>query len=78
MWQQDYIAEFSETELSETIAQAKTPLGKKQIAAGIRANRALQTYLMQQTSVAMQGAINEYVAELERIVSEATKQPPAE
>ena len=77
VWQQDYVADFSEAELRETIAQAKTPLGKKQVEAGKRANRALQNYLVQQTSGAMQGAISEYVTELQRIVAEATKQPVA-
>lgn len=75
VWQKDFVSDFSESDLREIIAQAKTPMGKKQIAAGKRANRALQDYLVRQTSDAIQGAVNEYVAELQRIMTEVTEQP---
>jgi hypothetical protein len=75
VWQKDFVTDFSEAELREIIAQSKTPLGRKQITAGMRANRALQDYLVRQTSGAIEGAVNEYVAELQRIMTEAKEQP---
>jgi|GEM_PF-2375892 len=69
VWQAEYTADFTESELREMIASAKTPLGRKQVAVGKRANAVLQKFLMERAKTALEAGVSDYVAELQRIVA---------
>ena len=69
LWEEQYASDFTVDELRQVLEACKTPLGRKQIAAGKRASGALQKYLFERGKVAMDKAIKEYVADLQEIIA---------
>ena len=76
VWSDIYAKEFSETELQQMIAEAKTPFGQRQIAAGKRASMALRAFIMERGKAAADAGLKEYVQELQQIVAKATAVQP--
>ena len=72
VWSEIYAKEFSEAELQQMIAEAKTPFGQRQIAAGKRAGMALRVFIMEHGKAASEAGVQEYVQELQQIVAKAT------
>lgn len=68
VWEAQYTAEFTEDDLRSIRDVLKTPFGQKQIAAGKRANIALQAYIAGQAKSVIDIAMKDYIAELQNVV----------
>jgi hypothetical protein len=55
------------------LAALKTPLGQKQIVANKKAGAVLQDYLRTRAKVAVEEAMKEYLADLQKIVAPKTE-----
>lgn len=75
VWQTEYAREFSADELKKILEASKTPLGRKQIAAGKRANSAFTGYLVDRNKAVGDKAMKDYIAELQLIISDISAAP---
>lgn len=78
VWSDVYAKEFSDAELRQMIAEAKTPFGQREIAAAKRANTALRTFFMERGKAAADAGVKDYIQELQQIVAKAKAAPPSQ
>lgn len=71
VWEAEFVTDFTESELRAFLESCKTPLGKKQIAAGKRAGSALQRFLLESGKSKMDAAVAEYISDVQKIVAAA-------
>ena len=72
VWEAEYVTDFTEGELRAVLDACKTPIGKKQIAAGKRAGSALQKYMLASGKPKMDAAVKEYISDVQKIVTDGT------
>ncbi len=71
VWKEKYGAEFSEGELRQILAQVKSPLGQKELAASRRAVAAWRAFITERQKAAAEAAMKEQGEAIQRAFSEA-------
>ena len=71
VWKEKYGAEFSEDELRQILAQTKSPLGQKELAASKRAVAAWRGFITERQKAAAEAAMKEQGEAIQRALSEA-------
>src|SRR6267142_4319557 len=71
VWKEKYGAEFSESELKQILAQLKSPLGQKELAASKRAVEAWRAFITDRQKAAAEAAMKEQGEAIQRAFAEA-------
>jgi hypothetical protein len=70
VWKEKYGAEFSEDELRQILAQLKSPLGQKELAASKQAVAAWRFFITERQKAAAEAAMKEQGQAIQRAISE--------